>query len=431
MSLLFSMRMLTDLCYFVFMISSITSKFAHTGLMMTSPFIMAVSGYLCCTLWQKKPDRKWLRFVPMLLCAAAFVFTKTVVDYVLTVPMVIYLFVIVLKEKMTIGYEPTLDRFYLLLKIMPVAILFTILASNMDGFTEVMLPYFFFFLIVSVMLLRMLRHSDQVNTDNRFRLMNTLEIALVCGLGYLLSTGYIISIFKLVGNATMNYVLRPVFTGGLYLFGLIAWPFRKLMGLIDVNLEDYDFSELNIGEEAADAGDKAVMEFYAEEAAKGGDAQIMQYLGIAVGVIVLIILAVVLFRILMRVGRKGVDNHFGDMRESIDADPNEDKLTRSPRDRVRNLYRKFLRMCVRAGLDPDLNVNSREINQAMNKNFDVPAMDGLRNVYIRARYSSEEITEDDVKVAKQMLDKAKKAEKAEEKRKAKVDRSAGAGGSIG
>ena len=431
MSLLFALRLLTDLCYFMFVISSITTKFAHSGMLMSSPFVMAVSGYFCCYMREKKPDKRALRMLPLLLAGAAFVFTKTPVDYVVTVPMVIYLFVLVLREKMTIAYEQTLDRFYLLLKILPVAILFTILAGNKKGFTEVMLPYFFFFLIVTVMLLRMLRHSDQVNSDNKFRLMNTLEIGVVCGLGWLLSTGYILSIFKYVGYFVMDYLLKPIFTGGLYVFGLIMWPIRKLTSLINVDLEDYDFSELNIGEEAVDAGDMAVMEFYAEEAAKGGDAQIMQYVGIAVGAIALIVLGIILFRILMRVGRKGVDNHFGDFRESIDADPGEDRLGRSPRDRVRAMYRKFLHMCVRAGLDPDLNLNSRDVNQAMGKNFDMPAMDGLREVYIRARYSSGDISEDDVKAAKLMLERTRKAEKAEEKRRAKVNRSAGAGGSIG
>lgn len=431
MSLLFALRMLTDLCYFMFIISSITSKFAHSGLLMTSPFIVAISGYLCCAMWQKYPKKRAMRLLPLVLCAAAFIFTKTAVDYVVTVPMVIYLFVLVLREKMSIGYEPTLDRFYLLLKIMPVGILFTVLASNKNGFVDVMMPYLFFFLIVTVMLLRMLRHSEQVNTDNKFRLMNALEIGAVCALGWLLSTGYIMSIFKFIGNLTIDYVLRPLFTGGFYVLGIVAWPLRKLLGLIDVDLEDYDFSELNIGEEAMDAGEMAVMEFYAEEAAKGGDAQIMQYVGVAVGVIVLAVLGIILFRILMRVGRKGVDNHFGDFRESIDLDPGEEKLGRSPRDRVRAMYRKFLGMCVRAGLDPDLNLNSRDVNQAMSKNFDKPAMDGLRDVYIRARYSSSDITDDDVKIAKQMLDLAKKAEKAEEKRKAKVNRSAGAGGTLG
>ena len=431
MSLLFSLRVLTDLCYFVYVISSITSKFAHSGLLMTSLFIMAVAGYLCCYARQKRPQKRAVSFLPLLLTAAAFIFTKTAVDYILTIPMVIYLFVLVLKDKISVSYESSLDRFYLLLKIAPVGILFTVLASNKDGFTEVMLPYFFFFLIVSIMLLRMLRHSDQVNSDNKFRLMNTLEIGAVCGLGWLLSTGAILSIFKAVGNFTMLYILRPIFTGGLYVFGLIAWVFRKIFGLINIEFEERDLSELRIGEEALDPGEMAVMEFYAEEAEKGGDAQIMQYLGIAIGVIVFAVLAIILFRVLMRVGRKGVDNHFGDYRESIDLDPGEDKLGRSPRDRVRAMYRKFLHMCVRAGLDPDLNLNSRDVNKAMGKNFDMPAMDGLREVYIRARYSSGEITDDDVKTAKQMLERTRKAEKAEEKRRAKVDRSAGAGGTVG
>ena len=62
----------------------------------------------------------------------------------------------------------------------------------------------------------------------------------------------------------------------------------------------------------------------------------------------------------------------------------------------------------------------------MVKVLDVPAMDGLRDVYIRARYSSGEITEEDVKIAKQMLGYTKKAGAEAEKRRAKVDRSAGA-----
>lgn len=433
MSVLFALKILTDLCYFMFAISSVTSRFDHSGLLMTSPFIIAISAFMCALVAEKKPKKRWLRFIPLMLCAGAFVFTKTAVDYVNTIPMVLYLVIIVAMGSFSVGYSASLHRFFLLLKILPVVIVLTIVASNLDGFSEVMLPYFFFFLILTVMLLRMLRHSEQVAKDKKFTLMNSLEIGLVCGFGYLLSTGQIITLAKLAFGALMDYVVYPLIDGIGFVLGLIPRGIAAIAGLFDVDLptldltidlSDVDFSELQTGQGMPDKGDQAVMEFYAEEAAKGG-GDTLKYVGIALGVIIMIVFVVILFRVLMRMGRDTNDNQFEDSREAITDDPGEDKLTRSARDRVRSCYRKFLKICVREGLDPDLNLNSRQVNQSMVKVLDVPAMDGLRDVYIRARYSSGEITEEDVKSAKQMLGLAKKAGAEAEKRRAKVDRSAG------
>ena len=77
---------------------------------------------------------------------------------------------------------------------------------------------------------------------------------------------------------------------------------------------------------------------------------------------------------------------------------------------MRNYYRKFLKQALKAGLDPDENADSREIAQQMRPKFQPHALDGLREVYIRARYSSQEITSADVKQAKEMYDDLKKKE---------------------
>lgn len=427
MRLIFTLKILTDLCYFMFAISSVTSCFAHSGLLLTSPAIIAISAYFSALAAEKQPKRPYLRYAALVICLGAFIFTSTAADWIVTIPMIGYLAFIVHRGSFGAGYDQTQDHFYMCLKLIPVVAILTVVAGNLDGFLEVMLPYFFMFLILTIMLLRMLRHSAEVFQDRKFRILNAIEIALVCGLGYLLSSGYIMKVFGFVGTLCMNYVLRPIFTGLLYVFGGVVWIFRKLFSGVDINLEDVDFTELQEGlGQGVEAGEQEIMDFYAEEAAKS-DSQALTYIAIAVGAIVLIVLVVVLFRLLMKAGRRAESNTFGDVREAIDDDIDSDqKLTRSPRDRVRGCYRRFLRMCVRSGLDPDLNLNSFEVNQAMSRNFDGPAMDGLRGVYIRARYSSEEITEDDVKTARQMLDKAKKAEKETEKRRAKVDRSTGA-----
>ncbi len=434
MSITFALKILTDLCYFMFAVSSITSKFDHTGLLFTSPVIVAVSAFISVSIAEKKPKIRILRLLPLLLCGCTFIFTQTAADYVNTIPMIIYLAVMVWIGAFKNSYSVALKQFFLLLKILPVVAVLTVVANNKDGFTQVMLPYFFMYLILMVMLLRMLRHSDEVAKDKKFTIMNTLEIGGVCGFGYLLSTGQILLALKFIFSCIMDYLVTPIMKGIGWLLSLIPRALGAIGALINVelptpdltiDLSDIDFSELQTGQGMPDAGDQAVMEYYAEEAAKGGDG-VLKYVGIALGVIIMVVLVIILFRVLMRMGRRDDDNQFADSREIITDDGSDEKLGRSARDRVRSCYRKFLRLCVREGLDPDLNLNSRQVNQSMVKVLDEPAMDSLRDVYIRARYSSGEITEDDVKVARNMLGLAKKAGREAEKRRAKVDRSAGA-----
>ena len=430
MSVTFALKILTDLCYFMFAISSITSKFDHSGLLFTSPVIVAVSAFLCAFAAEKKPKRRILRLLPLLVCGCAFIFTETAVDYVNTIPMIIYLAVMVWMGAMKNSYSVAQKQFFLLLKILPVIAVFTVVANNKKGFVQVMLPYFFMFLIFTVMLLRMLRHSDEVAKDKKFTIMNTLEIGGVCGFGYLLSTGKILAAVKFIFSCIMNYLVTPIMKGIGWVLSLIPRALGAFGRLFDANfdvpdlkidLSDIDFSELQTGQGMPDAGDQAVMDYYAEEAAKGGDLA-LRYIGIALGVIIMVVLVIVLFRVLMRMGRRDDDNQFADTREVLTDDSSDERLGRSARDRVRNYYRKFLKICVREGLDPDLNLNSRQVNQSMMKVMDVPAMDGLRDVYIRARYSSAEITEEDVKTAKQMLSESKKAGKEAEKARLKFER---------
>lgn len=434
MSVLFALKILTDLCYFMFAVSSITSKADHSGLLFTSPVIVAAAAFVSAMVAEKKPKRRILRLLPVLLCGAAFVFTKTAVDYVHTVPMIIYLIIMVWLGNYRVAYSTSLERFFLLLKVLPAVAVLTVVANNAKGFTAVMLPYFFLFLILTVMLLRMLRHSEDVAKDKRFTIMNTLEIGGVCGFGYLLSTGQILTVAKVLFSALMDYIVFPLMNAIGWVLSLIpraAGAIAKLFNVkldtpdIGIDLSDIDFSELQTGQGLPDEGDQAVMEFYAEEAAKGG-GDTLKYVAIVIAAIVLIVMTVILFRVLMRMGRRNDDNQFADFREAITDEPGEERLGFSARDRVRSCYRKFLRICVREGLDPDLNLNSRQVNQSMVKVLDNPAMDGLRDVYIRARYSSEEITEEDVKVAKNMLGLTKKAGREAERKRAKVDRSAGA-----
>lgn len=411
MNIMFALRIFTDLCYYSFAMASLASLAKHSGLLITSPLIMAVAAYFVPMVMKKWPKDYKKHLLPLLICPLAFIFTRTAADVVVTVPMIAYLFFIIYRNMAYVDYEGALSRFFLCLKILPAPAFLTLISSNKDGFMEVMLPYFFFFLVLTFMMLRMLRHSDKIMTDRRFRIMNVAEIAALCVLGYLMSSGLMMRILKGIGWLLMKYVLDPIFTGLSYVFGGFVWLLNKAFGWIDLFPDDVDFSQLENGTGMTE-GEAAIWEYYEEAAESSTTPQIMTYIAIGVGVILLILILFFLFRALMRIGRRNEDNNFADVRESLDekGEGGKTRLGLSYRDRVRQVYRKFLKLSYKIGVDPDENLCSRDINEQVSHKLNRPALKGLRGVYLRARYSSEEITKEDLKAAKEAFDSLGKPE---------------------
>ena len=406
MNLMFALRMFTDLCYFMFSAASLATLASHSGLLLTSPLIVAAAAYFVPLVRKKWPDRPYLRFTPLALCALCFAFTRTAADAVVTVPMIGYLFFVIYRNMTDVDYDGTLSRFFFCLKILPAPMFLALITSNKNGIIQVMLPYFFFFLVLSFMMLRMLRHSERMLSDRRFRLMNVAEIAMLCGAGYLMSSGLIIRIFKFIGSMLIKFVFRPVFTGLTYVFGGFVWILNKLFGWIDLFPDNVDISQLEGTGVGMTEGEAAIWEYYEEAAAESPATRIITYAAIAIGALILIIVVVLLFRALMRAGRKNHDNQFADVRESLDEkrDGGRARLGLSYRDRVRQQYRKFLKKCYALGVDPEENLDSRDINDQVGVRFNRLALKRLRGVYIRARYSSQEITKDDLKAAREAYD---------------------------
>ncbi len=409
MNLVFALKILTDLCFYMFAVSSVASVAPHSGLLETSPLIASVAAYFSRLLYARFPKRAWLRYLPLLLCAGCFLFTAHTADVVVTVPIVLYVAFVIFRRTYEVGYDEMLTRFYTCLKILVVPMLIMVVANNWRGFVDVMLPYFFFFLVLTVMQLRMLRHNEKVLTDRRFRLMNVGEILLLCGAGYLLSSGYMLTAFRFLLGLVVRFVLRPVLTGIVYIFGGLAWLLNKAFSGIDFHMEDVDLSGLDDLGQAMQQGDQTTQEY-----AQNPDSpvtRIMTYILIGIAVVIVILVVFLLFRALMRAGRRDDDNKFDDVRESLD-DPDSGaarRLTHAPRDRVRRYYRKFLKLCDVRGIGAGEHLNSLQINDQARRVFRTPSLSALRELYIKARYSSAEITAADVKDARSAYEEVKKS----------------------
>lgn len=407
MNLVFALKTLADLSFFMFAMAAVTSAAPHSGLLPTSPGIVALAAYFSRLLFARFPKRPWLRFLPLLLCAVCFLFTHRAADVAVTVPMVFYLAAAIFRKSYIIGYDELLTRFYLCLKLALFPLLIMVIGSNWRGFAQVMLPYLFFYLILMVMLLRMLRHNEKVLTDRRFRLMNLLEITLICGAGYLLSSGYMLIAFRFLVGLAVRFILRPLFTGVLYILGGLLWFLSKIFSGLEFNLESVNFSGLDDLGEAIQEGNN-IAEYAAEQ-----DNLAMRIAGfvlIGIAAIIVILAIYFLFRALLRAGRRGDGNQFEDVRESLDRpEAGPRRLTRAPRDRVRFYYRKFLKLCDARGINTEDRLDSRDINRKARSFFPSAALHTLRALYLPARYSSAKITTDDVKAARSAYEEVRKS----------------------
>lgn len=411
MILAFALKFLTDLCYFMFAVNSLSSCAPHSGLLVTSPLIIALAAYFCRFFSQEKFLKyKYLRFAPLALTAACFIFTREIVDIVVTIPMILYLAYIVWRKAYLIGYEQSLARFYLCLKITLVPFLLMAIASNWDGLRNVMIPYFLFFFILSVMLLRMLRHNDRVIADRRFRIINLAEIVALCGLGLLLSGGYMVTALKWVLNLLTTYIFRPILTAVVYIFGGVAWLFNEIFSGIDFGIENVEFPDTGILSENMET--EGLPLFEAEEAVNSNTIELIAtYVLISLGAILAIVIIVLLFRAFMKAGRRERHESFEGVREDLDEPEHRraKRLTRSPRDRVRNYYRKFIKLINSNGCDTDSSFDTRDISRAARSRFYDAGVDELREIYAKARYTDGEIPSSQVSAARSAYNIIKKS----------------------
>ena len=405
MSLAYALKVLCDAVYYFTIVSMFGPAAGQSGMVVTTPVLCGVAAYGCHLLVRRQP--RWLRFLPLASMALAFVFTRSTADVVLSVPPIVYTCWYVWKRPLTVDYRDAVSRFYLCLKILPCVFVFAALFGNWTAMRDIVLPYFMMFLVLSVILLRMLRHDAATISQPRFQLLNLSGIAAVGLAGVLLSTGVMLRIFRFFGWCIVNILLRPVMMLVVYVFAGFVWLLSRLFTGIKFDPEDLDLQKL--GENMELGGLQGL--FGEGEGTEQATSPIGEYIMIGLAVIAAIALVIIIFRALAKHGHRGDDNEFADVREQLtDEEAPERVNPRENRQRVRHYYRKFLKLCTQRGFELTEFQNSAEIEHGTRHLFKNPAQAALRDIYVRARYSSAEITPEDVQAAKENYTKLKKNE---------------------
>lgn len=408
MNLLFGLKIFADVAYLFYALGSILSRIGLSDQVALVPFALGICAGVSGLLLDRFPKNR-LPAVPVSLLPLLLIpVLHKIPDLILLGVGEIYLFVCVMKRGNRVDYETDLSRFYVCLRVAALPLFIAIIIGNWGGFKSFMLVWMFFYLAIRVLMLRMLRHADRVTTDRRFRLITLSEIGGICLVGALFSGDYILTALKFLWHCLTSYIIMPLITLFVYLLRGIVWVLKQIFGEVKIGETDV-LQNMQEAVNGWSVTDGLVEEADQAQASKTGT--VIAIVIICIGVAILVTLLILLIRYLAARGDREQENDLPEEREALgpgDMPRRDKRLTGSKRDRVRQYYRRFLHMAQNEGMDLDLNLDTREIGKAARFRFHPPSLDALRNVYVRARYSTEEITGEDVDRAKQAYDRLKK-----------------------
>lgn len=256
-----------------------------------------------------------------------------------------------------------------------------ILFGQVDGVTAVTLPWGALGTACSVLLTRSLRHDPEVLSDRAFRLYDLLAVLAPALLALLFSSKPFLAGCAGILGAVYDHLIAPAlnllfFCIGAVIYGFV-WLFTRLLrpGEQDKQTQMPDFG----------AGQEQFKEL--QKAVEGGEfwQGVIALLALAA----LAVLLVLLFRRLARRGQvRACRAAPGEFRTyAPPKPPRPEEEDGSAGRRVRNQYRRFLRLCLDEGISLQPSDTSGDIDTRSAHRFDARLTGELRQLYLKARYA--------------------------------------------
>ena len=409
MSLIAGLSVVNDMCFYCTLLAMAHLLNDAGGRFLLMPLVMG----LCAGIGHALGDRGKKRYLSLLVLPAALSVCTTGVTYVALIPACVYTFLIVQGNRRVIDYYYAFTRFrscFLLLSLVTLFVIFI----NKEAVWLVTLPYLFLFLVLSINLLRMLRHDEKTMRQWRFRLSNLSGTAGVCAAGLVFSTGLAQRFFRWLVAACWDSVLHPVVNWCLDLVTGIVKLVYDLLTLLPLD-PSFDLSSV-MDNPALIKFNEVEGEAIAEDMGQYPFVKyVLAVLGIAIGGVIFI----AVMKFLSRGRDRARDNDLTDVRERLDPEPAAREREpgffarrREPVLAVRYWYRRFLELCEANHIALKPSSTSLDARDAASARFgDAEALDGLREVYLPARYSPAPAGKDDAERAKALYERVRRAKK--------------------
>lgn len=392
------LRMLVDLSFYAAFAGLIAAGQGGTGAM--GGMLLQSLCFGLSALGGKKRVARLACLLPMALCWV--IWRANPVDCILMAPAGAYVIWLVWRGEYALDQERQQRLFTLFWKLALAAILFGFFVGAGEDVTGVTVPYTVMMLVGSVFLMRSLRHEPEIYSGRNYQLVNGAAILAVAVVGYLMSARAVLNgVAAAVGLLYRNIVLPVV-----YLFlGLLLMVLKLVSGLFR-NLE-----LVPVGNEGNNgAGDIDISSLLAETGAPGTLAELVRKM--------LVVLLICAGALLLALFFRWLNGKTGTPRERIRerelrvnvAEQTPGKETRgSPAVRsIRAQYRKFLKLCVRQGMQLKPDTTSLDVNQfAQGLPGAAEASGEIRGIYLLARYGNKADRET-VRKMKNLLDQTRK-----------------------
>lgn len=359
--------------------------------------LSSVITFLCCFL---KMKNKKLYYIPVLIIMLNLIFDHSVSSFFFTAVVMIFNFYFIKKDIFKLDYRMLIDEFRAGFAAVIIIFLFALVTRSTAAFGRVSAPFLIVYLISSVTLLRSLRNSEFtekrkfVNTSNFAYCTLVILISFILGIEQV-RTGIFNMIaaiyFKIID--ILVFLLSHVFAFVGY-FLEYFFEFLKKLLLQKGSSKAFDSFRNSTSNDSENPFKNHISKVLVDSA---GFHIIMEILLIA------FILYLFYRMFTKRIHSAKYEEQFTESKDFIlfHKSGSKKSLRRflkpaAYRDYVRYYYSKFLKLAEKYNTGITKSDTTLDINKKARTNFSKDALDDMRSIYIKARYSSTDVGNDDV-----------------------------------
>ncbi|MCL2120745.1 MAG: hypothetical protein FWH28_00665 [Clostridiales bacterium] len=391
MTLLFSLKLVCDLCYYFALASFFSFYFGGSPLIVTL-LLFAFCIYACGRL----VARGKLRFLPLAFLPLCFLYRPAPANALVLLPAMAYVAVSVYRlDGIPRMFSYSENFLFFLRTYLPFMIL-TLLMGGKAGLEPASLPFAFIFLTASMLLMHMLRHNPETISQARFQWMSAFQALAVILSGVLFSSRAFFSFSGWVLRTAYFRIIAPILVLLIRVILFILTPLLLLLERLPQFSRDREETEI-----LTDMG------FFEEELADLPAARydlLRAFLYLAL-ILLILYLFYRLFKRLSNYSGLSVDHTGSGMRRfPVSADQKPAERGKAMHHPVRALYRKYLIQCRKRGIHKENHLTSADFERLTRTHFQNPeAAAAFRSIYIQARYGEKDTDRKEIDRMKTIL----------------------------
>jgi len=387
--MLYFLRMIADLgAYYAF--GGAIAAISGGGEKLMGVLILQSAAYALSCLPKKRGFRLVL-LIPLAVCF--FLPGLFIPDRILLTPPTLYLLYLAWTGDSALSWNRHVSLFKgFLSAYLPFALLAVLLGAK-EELLLCSLPYGLMMLVSSVLLMRALRHDESVYRELRFLLINGIGVAILAVGAFLMSTEAFRQGCEAVIGTVYKFVIAPVLMLLLCLMGGIVAGLGWLLSRIRKPQPEGDGEVLDLVFQSAEE----ILGL--EEMQTAAETNPVWWIVFAT----LLILTVLFFffRWLVRRHPEEAKVPGSETRLQLEGDISRPKEPPrgSPVQKVRAIYRKFLKLCERQGLYLEPSTTSKDVEHEAQHYYPNQHISGeMRKIYLAARYAERAEKADVVKM---------------------------------